>query len=220
VFVLESNVNVVSERTTAGAIIDRRTVTQQPLSIDLLPDGGQLIVCRNNIYEFDKGGKPVWTHPRNNYDVMAGRRLPNGETVIVTNAYQNPNGQRVPNCFRIDAKGQDAKKNLTFNWIKQLQTMDVVGEDHLLLCECENKPEGQLDRVAEYDLKTGKQTWKYDCPPNSGPTCCQRLPNGNTLITLLNVGQGGHVIEVDPSGEIVWDYQAKDGLRAARAYRR
>jgi hypothetical protein len=28
------------------------------------------------------------------------------------------------------------------------------------------------------------------------------------------------LIEVDPSGEIVWDYQAKDGLKVGRAYRR
>jgi len=80
-------------------------------------------------------------------------------------------------------------------------------------------PQGQPqpDRVAEYDLKTGKLVWKHDCPPNSAPTSCQRLPNGNTLICLMNTNQ---LIEVDPSGEVVWDYQAKDGLKVSRAYRR
>ena len=50
-------------------------------------------------------------------------------------------------------------------------------------------------------------------PDELRPESCQRLPNGNTLICLLNQNQ---VIEVDPSGEIVWDYQAKDGLQVGR----
>jgi hypothetical protein len=71
--------------------------------------------------------------------------------------------------------------------------------------------------VAEYDLKTGKELWKYD---SNNPTSCQRLPNGNTLITLINAAPGGKVIEVEPNGDIVWEYESKDGLRSARAYRR
>ncbi|MCE9561827.1 MAG: arylsulfotransferase family protein [Planctomycetes bacterium] len=52
---------------------------------------------------------------------------------------------------------------------------------------------------------------------NSAPSSCQRLPNGNTLICLMNKNQA---IEVDPSGEIVWEYSAKDGLRVGRVSRR
>ena len=89
--------------------------------------------------------------------------------------------------------------------------MHAFAEDKVLVCE--------FDKVAEYDLKTGKQTWKHNTPANSPNSAqsCQRLPNGNTLIALLNQNQ---VIEVDPSGEIVWEYAAKDGLRVGRAYRR
>ena len=37
----------------------------------------------------------------------------------------------------------------------------------------------------------------------------QRLPNGNTLITL---GLKGQLMEITPDGGIVWDYRSADGL--------
>ena len=115
-------------------------------------------------------------------------------------------------------KDGEVKPPFTFGYVFQHQTMDVVGEDRVLVCERENKVNGQYtDRVAEYEWKTGKQTWKHDCPQNSSPSSAQRLPNGNTLISLMNTNQ---LIEVDPSGEVVWDYQSKDGLKVGRAYRR
>jgi len=36
----------------------------------------------------------------------------------------------------------------------------------------------------------------------------QRLPNGNTLV---NKGAGGHVREVTPEGDIVWEYTYDEG---------
>ena len=202
VWVVEMNNGQITERDTSGKVLTTRTAFQQPLNIDLLPDGGMIVVCRNQILQWDKEGKQVWAHQRPNYDIMAGRRLPNGETIFVTTQFQGVNG------FRLNEKGEDAKKNHQFGRIQQLQSMDVIGEDRVLVCE--------WNRVAEYDLKTGKEVWKHDCPQNSAQSC-QRLPNGNTLISLLNQNQ---VIEVDPNGEVVWEYQAKDGLRVGRAYRR
>jgi outer membrane protein assembly factor BamB len=87
--------------------------------------------------------------------------------------------------------------------------MDVIGTDRVLVCESTG--------VAEYDIDTGKQVWRFAC---NSPTSCQRLINGNTLICEMNFQPNGRVIEVDPSGEIVWEYQSKDSLRIGRAYRR
>jgi hypothetical protein len=36
----------------------------------------------------------------------------------------------------------------------------------------------------------------------------------------MNFSANGRVLEVDPSGEVVWEYQGKDTLRPGRAYRR
>ncbi len=228
IWVVESNNNLITERTTTGEVISRRNAFQQPLNLDFTPDGGMIVVCRNNILCWDKDGRQVWSYPRNNYDIMAGRLLPNGEVLFLTNLYQQPNAPRNPNSFRIGGRGNDAgkelpdtkdeKRRLSLGWIQQLQCIDVVGDDRILVCEREVLANGQqIDRVSEYEFKTGKQTWKYDCPLNSAPTSAQRLPNGNTLISLMNQNR---VIEVDPSGEIVWEHQAKDGLRVGRAYRR
>jgi outer membrane protein assembly factor BamB len=89
------------------------------------------------------------------------------------------------------------------------QSIDATGDEKVLVCE--------QTRVAEYDLTTGKELWKHAV---NAATSCQRLPNGNTLITVLNHNPAGKVMEVDPTGEVVWEYESKDGLRAARAYRR
>ncbi len=203
VFVVESNNNLITERNTTGTIVKRHTIAQQPLNLQLLPNGGQVVICRNYVYEYDKDWKQVWSHRRDNYDIMAGHRLPNGDTLFIANTGPQASG------FRLDAKGATKGKPITFGQIQEPHCMDVVGDDKVLVCE--------WNRVAEYDLKTGKQIWKFDC---MRPSSCQRLPNGNTLISLVNVNPNGRVIEVDPSGEIVWEFQGRDGLRAGRAYRR
>jgi hypothetical protein len=209
IWVVESSNNRITERDRTGKILKTRYANNQPLNIELLPDGGMMVVCRDRIFQWDKtGNKEEWTFGRPNYDIMAGCRLPGGEILYVTNAHTGEN------AFRLTAKGEDAnkgndpKRKLQFGRVQQLQSMHAFAEDRVLVCE--------YNKVAEYDLKTGKQVWKRDTPQNSAQSC-QRLPNGNTLIALLNQNQ---VIEVDPSGEIVWEYAAKDGLRVGRAYRR
>lgn len=214
IWVVESNTGRVSERTPTGEVGVVRSVGQQPMNIDLLPDGGMVVFCRNQVVEFDKDGKQLNAHTRPTYDIAGGRRLPNGESVFITGAYQNPN-QKTPNCVRLDAKLKDLNKSLTFNQMQNFQAIDVIGDDKVMVCERDNQ--NGRERVVEYNLKDGKEAWKYDCPAGSGPSSCQRLPNGNTLIALLNHNKA---IEVDPSGEVVWEYAAQDGLRVGRVFRR
>jgi outer membrane protein assembly factor BamB len=203
IWVVEMNTSQVREFSPEGKPLNTRGANYQPMNIDLTADGGMIVVCRNQIIHWDKDGKQVWAHQWQNQDIVTGRRMPGGETIFVT--VQQVQGG---NAHRVTEKGQDAKKSHQLGRVQQPQSMDVIGEDRVLVCE--------FNRVAEYDLKTGKEVWKHDCQPNSAQSC-QRLPNGNTLISLLNQNQ---VIEVDPSGEVVWEYAAKDGLRVGRAYRR
>ena len=136
-------------------------------------------------------------------DILAGRRLPGGDTVYITQ------DQAGANCFRIDAKGKPVGKGITVGKMQNngfIVNMVVVGADTILICEA--------DKVAEYDLKTGKAGWKY---ATSLPTSVQRLANGNTLIASSNQNRA---FEVDPAGEVVWEYKAKDGLQVSKAYRR
>lgn len=59
-----------------------------------------------------------------------------------------------------------------------------------------------MKKVAEYD-STGKQVWSYDV---DSPWSAERLSNGNTLITTNKK----LVIEVDPSGKVVWQLTPED----------
>lgn len=63
-------------------------------------------------------------------------------------------------------------------------------------------------RVQEFDPVSGAVQWEYKGNPDAGfysNTCgsCQRLPNGNTLITESD---NGRAFEVTETGEIVWEY--------------
>ena len=199
VMVIESNLSRITERTTAGTILNTRSLPQ-PLSLSALADGGTLVFCRNQVYEYDKDWNRGSLYTRATYDILGGARLPGGDVVVITSTNNAAPGA---NCIRLDSKLKETNKTYTFGRMQNIQWMDVAGDELVLVCE--------FDKVAEYDLKTGKLTWKYEC---INPTSCQRLLNGNTLIGLINANRA---IEVDPSGEVVWEYQAKDGLRVGRA---
>ncbi|MDB5311120.1 MAG: enzyme repeat protein [Gemmataceae bacterium] len=200
---LVENYTQIIERDATGRQVSIKIVNQ-PLSAHPLSGGGLLVVCRQMVIEYDKQNAQVWSYMRPVADIIAGRRLPGGDTVFVTAAPQGPN------CFRLDAKGKMVGQGVTIGRLQNqgvIVGMDVIGEETILVCE--------FDRVAEYDLKTGKLGWKH---PLIQPTSVQRLSNGNTLIASLNMNRA---VEVDPTGEVVWEYQAtKDGLRVSRAYRR
>ena len=191
----------VNERQADGDMTILKALNQ-PMYAEKTAEGSLFVVCRAMIVEYDKSGNQLWIHARPNNDILTGRRLPGGDVIFVTS---NPQG---PNCFRLDRKLNPVGKPMTLGRMlnQQWNGMDVVGEDRILLCE--------QNRVVEYDLKTAKAGWNYTM---NMATSVQRLPNGNTLIASVNQNKA---VEVTPDGEVVWEYQAKDGLSVARAYRR
>ena len=71
-----------------------------------------------------------------------------------------------------------------------------------------NKETKSTSAVIEFDPVSRETRWCYsgkDDNPFYSETCgsCQRLPNGNTLITESDPGR---VFEVTPAKEIVWEY--------------
>lgn len=77
------------------------------------------------------------------------------------------------------------------------------GEPTVLVADSEN------DRVVEYARRDGEWERTWTLRGNlSWPRDADRLPNGNTLVTdTLN----HRVIEVTPTGEVVWEYYATWG---------
>ena len=70
------------------------------------------------------------------------------------------------------------------------------------------RPEFRRSRAVEIDPKTSKIVWEFETRHTSSffshrQGGVQRLPNGNTLICSTH---GGHVFEVTPDKEVVWEF--------------
>lgn len=70
------------------------------------------------------------------------------------------------------------------------------------------RPEARRSRAVEVDPKTSKVVWEFESNQTNSffshrQGGVQRLPNGNTLICSTH---GGHVIEVTPEKEVVWEF--------------
>jgi len=97
----------------------------------------------------------------------------------------------------------------------------MLPDGHILVFD--NGVRRKATRVIEVDPETGEIAWSFQgTPPESFYSQLrgsnQRLANGNTLICEAD---RGHVIEVTPAGERVWEFwnpELKDGNRK-RIYR-
>ncbi len=70
------------------------------------------------------------------------------------------------------------------------------------------RPEGNRSAVVEVNPRTNQVVWEYHSQDSTSffshrQGAAQRLPNGNVLVTSTN---HGHLFEVTPRKEIVWDY--------------
>ncbi|WP_415380784.1 aryl-sulfate sulfotransferase [Halosimplex sp. TS25] len=83
------------------------------------------------------------------------------------------------------------------------------GGPAVLVADSEN------DRIVEYQREDGgwEQTWEWSDGEADWPRDADRLPNGNTLIVDSN---GGRVLEVNQSGDIVWQIESKSVYDAER----
>jgi Arylsulfotransferase (ASST). len=70
------------------------------------------------------------------------------------------------------------------------------------------RPEGNRSRVVEVDPASGKVVWQYAANGANSffsyrQGAAERLPNGNVLVTSTHQG---HLFEVTPEGEVVWEF--------------
>jgi hypothetical protein len=93
-------------------------------------------------------------------------------------------------------------------WIGQ-HDPDILPNGNILLFDNNGKfgEEGR-SRVIEVDPRSTAIVWSYSGTPGQPMESVirssqQRLPNGNTLFAESD---GGRLVEVDPAGEIVWEY--------------
>jgi len=197
----------VTIRNTKGDTLETRTLNGanrpygNPQHVEVLPNGNYLVTCQNVVVEFKKDkDEVVWSYLRNNHDVRAACRLPNGETMLLCQTGPN-------HAIFLDDKGKEiGTKKLkvgmpNYAW----GDIAVTSADRVLITE--------MNTVVEYDLKENKPVWSKAV---NQPRSVQRLPNGNTLV----VDGAGRLIEYSPDGEDVWSYQVTDGPQLYRALRR
>ena len=196
VLVAEQNANRVSERDMNNKELWGQNVNQ-PLNVQRLPNGHTVAIGRNQIFEWDANRKQVFQHNRPNFDIVAGRKLRNGDYVFLTQTGQ---------CFRVD-KDQKIVKQFNVGRVNYWAGIDVLPNNKILVT--------QWNAITEFDLDSGKSGWTA---PFQQATSVQRLPNGNTLVTSMNRLQ---VVELDRNGKQVWTYKPADAnYRPWRAKRR
>ena len=106
----------------------------------------------------------------------------------------------------IDPRREEVVWALTGMWHKQHQPT-LVDSGHLLVFD--NLGAGDASsRVLELDPLSQQVLWHYGGDPevdlfSKTLGTCQRLPNGNTLITE---SENGRALEVTRGGETVWEY--------------
>ena len=215
IHIVDQNNSTVSERDRAGKVLSSSRIEIdnpngggklfcQPQSIQLLGNGGRLVVCRQAVIEYGKDGKEVmkYVRPNNanfgNADICAALRMKNGDTIL---GVQNngPQGQ-APQMIYIDAKGKEIKdKAIKTGPTSYFSTIIESGEDRVIL--------GEASQFVEYNLKTGKaEGFKR---PSNNPRFIQKLPSGN-FIYLDNNVHPQRVLEITPEGEEAWSYTMKD----------
>lgn len=182
----------VTERDFAGNILWTKTI-DLPVGLDPLPNGGLLIACRGRVVELDAERDELGNFPRLDNDIVAAKKLANGETLVLT------------------TKGSVLRLNR--EW--KLMATHAVGRVQFY-AGLDALPNGRFlvthkSGVTEYDA-AGTELGSMDAPE---PTSVQRLPNGNTLVAGVR-----KVVEMDRGGQVVWEYQPPESVRAYRARRR
>jgi hypothetical protein len=177
-----------------------RNLQGPPVGFQPLPDGRILVAYRHMIAEYDKDWKQTTRFTRNQSDILAAHRLPDGQTLVLC---QNP-----WSILRLDEKGKEQPNPVRIGQPFYQPRMEVLSDDRVLVTE--------QNRVVEYDLRAvdKRDVWKVSA---NGPSSVQRLPNGNTLIVESSINT---VKEITPEGEVVWSYAPTDGMRVMRAERR
>ena len=152
VLVTEYQGMCVTERDFKGNIKWEKQVPSNPLSARRLPNGNTLVVMRNAVLEYDRAGKEVFNHQRNNSDCYRAAKLPNGDLMVI-----NFQGK----VERIDAKTKKVVKEYSIanNLGSLWGSIDVLPNGNLLVGL------SLTNKVVEFDQDGAKEMgWRPSAP--------------------------------------------------------
>lgn len=204
ILIAEHNRNRIVEREIDGNKEIWSEMINQPVNVGRLPNGVTWAVGRNQIIEWERGDKNgkkhVFDFNRNEYDIVAGARLKNGDYVLLTQNQQ---------LLKVDRKGAITKAHsVGGNGVNYYATVDVLPSGKVLVT--------LMNSITEFDLESGKTGWSANF---QYATSAVRLRNGNTLVGHQN---NGKIVELDKDGKPTkWEYRGTDtSYRPFRAFKR
>jgi HEAT repeat protein len=197
ILITEYGNQTVSERDLKGNILWKVTIPGNwPMQAERLSNGQTFVVCRNELLQYDRGGRQVFKFSRPAGDIMSARRLPNGKIVMVTSNRQ---------IVQLDRAGKEVATatvpNVYYNQNEILDNGNVI------------VPLGWNNTIIEYDLK-GKEVWRASCQQ---PMHAMRAANGTTVVSSQNWPY--QIIDLDKKGTQV-STRATGGLYVFRVKRR
>jgi hypothetical protein len=196
VLLVERNSNRVAERDFQGEIKWEKALNGTLiLSAQRLANGNTFLVTQTGLVECDAKGQEVYTLQRKAPDIARGRKMRNGDVVLVTTPGQ---------VVRIDSKTNKQLKSFDIGILGSVYgTLEEMPSGNVLL------PLYRSGRVVEYNWE-GKEVWSVGA---RFPTSAMRLPNGNTVVGSLGEQR---VFEFDRNQREVWSYQADGNVVSAR----
>jgi hypothetical protein len=180
VLVAEFHGRRVTERNMKGEVVWQHAAVW-PIACQRLPNGNNFIATRNQIMEIDRDGKALYTIQRPAHDILAVRKLRNGEIGCVLNSQR---------YIRLDTQGKELG-GFACGAVQNYVQFDVLPNGNVLI------PQQGTNKVVEFD-SAGKQVWEAS---SMFPYAAMRLSNGRTLVASLNTNE---VVELDRSGKVVW----------------
>ncbi|MDY0087916.1 MAG: hypothetical protein RBS78_05145 [Coriobacteriia bacterium] len=230
------DVVVAPVRGEMAAILERKMLWEyrrggaglfEPFSLQGLENGNVLIASRSNeVLEVTRSGRVVWSYTRLNdnpslLNVYSAQRLPNGNTLITDRRADfvievNPAKQIV---WRYGVTPESlAPGSLVdpFNATRLPNGNTLITDNRFATRVLEIRSSDYDPTAPNLGYTEASIVWRYGKDNEGGispghlasPRFSQRLPNGNTLITDAadQVFSGHRVIEISPTGEIVWQY--------------
>lgn len=163
---------------------------------ELLPNGNVLVTefSVSRVRELDRAGKTVWTY-ENLKNPYAAQRIAGGNLdgmTLIADTFAHRVVLVRPDGTEFWSYGDHAYEDI------RPFDCEFTSSGTFLIADV------QRDRVLEIDMH-GLVLWQQEGLPNAHDV--DRLPNGNTLVTLRNRGE---VRELDDRGKVVWQLTELD----------
>jgi hypothetical protein len=173
----------------------------------VLPNGNILICWADEVREYDKKKKVIFTYKRATPDMELGTavRLSDGNTLITESG-------KSPRLVEVDKTGaikvsvplqpETDNTHMQTRMARKLPNGNYLVPHLLAFAVKEYTPQGEVVKIFRTDIpeigSREEENW---------PFTAIRLDNGNTLVTLTH---GNKVVEFDPNGKVVWKVTNED----------